>query len=449
MPGVGHFGQASRTLEATGLGAAVREAAAGGQAVMGICLGLQLFFASSAEAPEARGLGILPGRVVRFETTLSVPHVGWARVDPTTAGASHPVLAGVFRGQPQFFYHVHSYHPAGVTDDDVLATGTYDGRLPHDGGTRQRGGRAVPPGEVAARRHRAARRVRAVAPVTSVRVSLVDLYVLRGAGPSLECLVLRRAAGGRCPGSWEAVHGHIEPGETPGRGGASGAGRGDGTRARASVQPEPGRDVLSAPARRGGARAGVRRVRRGRLPPSAPAASTTGSSGSRRPRPGDGSPGPASAARWRTSWRSSARERRGRWRTCFAYASPSHHSLSRRGGRPGGQGRAFHHRSVTPAIRWSRPRGTMPTGRTSSSFSTSRPVPRRGAPRSRWSSGSRNPSSSRSPSAAAFGRWPTPGPRFAPERTRCRSIRRRCAIPPSCPGSRRASGRSAWWRRWM
>jgi dihydroneopterin triphosphate diphosphatase len=51
--------------------------------------------------------------------------------------------------------------------------------------------------------------------VTGVRVSLVDLYVLRGAGPSLECLTLRRAAGGRCPGSWETVHGHIEPGERP------------------------------------------------------------------------------------------------------------------------------------------------------------------------------------------------------------------------------------------
>lgn len=51
--------------------------------------------------------------------------------------------------------------------------------------------------------------------VTSVRVSLVDLYVLRGAEASLECLLLRRAAGGRCPGSWEAVHGHIEGGERP------------------------------------------------------------------------------------------------------------------------------------------------------------------------------------------------------------------------------------------
>ena len=51
--------------------------------------------------------------------------------------------------------------------------------------------------------------------MTTIGVSLVDLYVLRGAGAMLECLVLRRAAGGRCPGSWETVHGHIEPGETP------------------------------------------------------------------------------------------------------------------------------------------------------------------------------------------------------------------------------------------
>lgn len=51
--------------------------------------------------------------------------------------------------------------------------------------------------------------------MSGVRVSLVDLYVFRGAGPGLECLVLRRGVGGRCPGSWETVHGHIEPGELP------------------------------------------------------------------------------------------------------------------------------------------------------------------------------------------------------------------------------------------
>ena len=51
--------------------------------------------------------------------------------------------------------------------------------------------------------------------MTSVRTSLVDVYVLRGSGPELECLALRRGPGGRCPGSWESVHGHIEPAEQP------------------------------------------------------------------------------------------------------------------------------------------------------------------------------------------------------------------------------------------
>jgi dihydroneopterin triphosphate diphosphatase len=51
--------------------------------------------------------------------------------------------------------------------------------------------------------------------MTSVRVSLVDVYVFRQGAVGLQCLALRRAAGGRCPGSWESVHGHIEEGERP------------------------------------------------------------------------------------------------------------------------------------------------------------------------------------------------------------------------------------------
>jgi 8-oxo-dGTP pyrophosphatase MutT (NUDIX family) len=51
--------------------------------------------------------------------------------------------------------------------------------------------------------------------VTSIRVSLVDVYVLRMTAGGIECLALRRAEGGRCPGSWEVVHGHIEDGERP------------------------------------------------------------------------------------------------------------------------------------------------------------------------------------------------------------------------------------------
>ena len=130
VPGVGNFGAAARTLAGTGLGAAVREAATAGRPVMGICLGLQLFFGTSAEAPDAAGLGLLPGRVVRFDTTLPVPHVGWARVETTEAGRRHPMLSEVFDGAPQFFYHVHSYHPAGLPDGGVLATGTYERDFP-------------------------------------------------------------------------------------------------------------------------------------------------------------------------------------------------------------------------------------------------------------------------------------------------------------------------------
>lgn len=51
--------------------------------------------------------------------------------------------------------------------------------------------------------------------MTSIRVSLVDVYVVRESSTGLECLALRRGAGGRCPGSWETVHGHIEAGERP------------------------------------------------------------------------------------------------------------------------------------------------------------------------------------------------------------------------------------------
>lgn len=52
--------------------------------------------------------------------------------------------------------------------------------------------------------------------MTGVHVSLVDVYVIRASGPGMDFLVLRRGPGGRCPGSWETVHGHIDPGERPG-----------------------------------------------------------------------------------------------------------------------------------------------------------------------------------------------------------------------------------------
>ncbi|HEX2217612.1 MAG TPA: imidazole glycerol phosphate synthase subunit HisH [Gemmatimonadales bacterium] len=130
LPGVGNFGQGTRNLTAAGLGGAVREAAVAGRPVMGICLGLQLLFETSEEAADARGLGLLPGRVRRFATTQHVPHVGWARVDLTEAGRAHPMLGPLFGGEPRFFYHVHSYHPSELPVEAVLGTGDYGGEFP-------------------------------------------------------------------------------------------------------------------------------------------------------------------------------------------------------------------------------------------------------------------------------------------------------------------------------
>jgi glutamine amidotransferase len=127
VPGVGNFGQGSRTLHSSGLGDAIKEVAAAGRPVLGICLGLQLFFESSEEAPDAQGIGLLPGRVRRFSGGLPVPHVGWAKVDLTESGRVHPVLASTFNDGAQFFYHVHSYYPTSLPGPAVLGTGDYGG----------------------------------------------------------------------------------------------------------------------------------------------------------------------------------------------------------------------------------------------------------------------------------------------------------------------------------
>lgn len=130
LPGVGHFGRAVENLEASGLKDAVLEVATAGRPVLGICLGMQLCFAASEEAPQAAGLALLPGSVRRFRTQLPVPHVGWAQVDATPAGNAHPVSGPVFDAQERFFYHVHSFHAADVPPELTLATADYSGPFP-------------------------------------------------------------------------------------------------------------------------------------------------------------------------------------------------------------------------------------------------------------------------------------------------------------------------------
>lgn len=105
VPGVGAFGDAMGQLAATGLDRAVRDAAAGGRPVLGICLGMQVLFEGSEEAEGVPGLGLLPGTVRRLPPGRKVPHIGWNTVE--WAGA--PTL---FRGltSPAYFYFVHSYY---------------------------------------------------------------------------------------------------------------------------------------------------------------------------------------------------------------------------------------------------------------------------------------------------------------------------------------------------
>jgi len=130
LPGVGNFAAAKRRLDETGLGAAVTEVARAGRPVLGICLGLQLFLTESEEAPGVPGLALLAGRIVRFRTELPVPHVGWARVRLTARGQGHAALAPAFPGDEAFFYHVHSYRPDRVKDEDALAEAEYGGPFP-------------------------------------------------------------------------------------------------------------------------------------------------------------------------------------------------------------------------------------------------------------------------------------------------------------------------------
>jgi imidazole glycerol-phosphate synthase subunit HisH len=125
LPGVGAFGDAMENLRRSGLEGAIRDAAAFGTPILGLCLGLQLLFDSSEEFGEHRGLGLIPGTVKRFASPgLHVPHVGWNQVE----GLRHdPLLDGIKEGA--YFYFVHSYYVVPRDALDALALTSYGERF--------------------------------------------------------------------------------------------------------------------------------------------------------------------------------------------------------------------------------------------------------------------------------------------------------------------------------
>jgi imidazole glycerol-phosphate synthase subunit HisH len=123
VPGDGAFRAAMEEIEGRGFGDLLRSAAAAGRPVLGICIGMQILFEESSEHGRHRGLGLLPGRVTRIETTLPVPHMGWNRLRQRRA---HPLFDGVADGAHVYF--VHSYK-CEADPSVLLATTDYDGEV--------------------------------------------------------------------------------------------------------------------------------------------------------------------------------------------------------------------------------------------------------------------------------------------------------------------------------
>ena len=120
IPGVGHFGTCSRRLRERGLEEVVRGFVAEGRPVLGICVGMQLLYSGSEESDEP-GLGLLPGRVVRFSDRAVVPHMGWDVVEVTRPESSLEGIDG------RRLYFAHSYYAVPEDESHVLARCTYGG----------------------------------------------------------------------------------------------------------------------------------------------------------------------------------------------------------------------------------------------------------------------------------------------------------------------------------
>ena len=109
LPGVGAFGDCMDRLNASGLIPAIREGAARGIPLLGVCVGLQILFEGSEESSGVEGLGLLQGRVSRIAAPHEkIPHMGWNALNI----AENHREKGLFAGIPQdsYAYFVHSYH---------------------------------------------------------------------------------------------------------------------------------------------------------------------------------------------------------------------------------------------------------------------------------------------------------------------------------------------------
>ncbi|NTW53285.1 MAG: imidazole glycerol phosphate synthase subunit HisH [Chlorobaculum sp.] len=125
IPGVGAFGPAMEALNRQGFGEALKEHIDKGRSVLGICLGMQLFLSESEEMGQNKGLGIVPGKVLRFRSSEDkIPQIGWNSVDLSNKDSL------LFRNIPDqsYFYFVHSYYCSPDEPESVAATTFFAGK---------------------------------------------------------------------------------------------------------------------------------------------------------------------------------------------------------------------------------------------------------------------------------------------------------------------------------
>lgn len=125
FPGVGSFGEAMKELKDRKLVDPIKDAIACGKPFLGLCLGLQLLFEKSEEAPGVKGLSVLKGEVKRFRVKgLKVPHMGWNDISrPGGRGRGPKILKGIPGGS--YVYFVHSYYAVPKNKENVLTKTDY------------------------------------------------------------------------------------------------------------------------------------------------------------------------------------------------------------------------------------------------------------------------------------------------------------------------------------
>ncbi|MEK6266052.1 MAG: imidazole glycerol phosphate synthase subunit HisH [Clostridium sp.] len=125
VPGVGAFPDAMKNMKARGLDKVIISAAKKGKPILGICLGMQLFFEESYELETCQGLGFFKGKIVKLEGSIKIPHMGWNNLSFENYT---PLLSGV--EENNYVYFVHSYYAEVNEKGIVNAYSTYEKKIP-------------------------------------------------------------------------------------------------------------------------------------------------------------------------------------------------------------------------------------------------------------------------------------------------------------------------------